>query len=96
MRTALLSIPLLLAAAPALAQTLPNSLTMSCAATRALVQKNGQAVIATGPNIYELFVVNVSYCLPSQTTRPAWVETADEAQCLVGRRCVDRQIRIRR
>jgi hypothetical protein len=94
MRPLLLSLPLLLMA-PALAQALPDSLRMSCASTRALVQQQGSAVIATGPNIYELFVTEAGQCY-SKRSEPAWIATADQEKCLVGQRCRDRRWQMKR
>lgn len=94
MRPLLLTLPLLFTA-PALAQALPDSLRMSCASARALVQQQGAVVIGTGPNIYERFVTNPGYC-PTQRAEPAWIRTADQQQCLVGKRCRDRRLQIRR
>lgn len=95
MRAILLSACLVLGAS-SLAQARPDSLTMSCAATRGLVQKSGAVVIGTGPNIYERFVTQRRFCTMTQVTEPAWIRTADQSQCLVGYRCVERPIKIRR
>lgn len=87
MRTALICLSLLFLASPAVAQELPNSLNMTCAAASALVRQNGSAVIATGPVIFERFVANQQYCGPGESTGPAWIQTRDVAQCLVGQQC---------
>lgn len=86
----------LLALTPAgtLAQELPNSLVMKCVDAQALVSRAGAVVIASGSNIYERFVANPGFC-QSQRTDPAWIPTADSAQCLVGQRCRERRIRVR-
>lgn len=90
MRPVLLSISLLLGATAAFAQDMPNSLTMSCAATSQLVREKGQVVIASGPNIYRQFNAEPGACFAEQMAVPAWIPTADQSQCLVGYRCEDR------
>lgn len=94
MRPLLLSLSFLLMA-PALAQALPDSLRMSCASARALVQQQGAVVIGTGPNIYERFVTEAGKCY-SQRSEPAWIATADQEKCLVGQRCRDRRWQMKR
>ncbi|MBS7553838.1 hypothetical protein KHC23_09250 [Ancylobacter dichloromethanicus] len=87
---ALLALP----AAPAQAQVMPNSLSMSCAQARALVRREGAVVIGTGPNLYDRFVTDAGYCR-SKRSKPAWIPTRDEAQCLVGQLCRERRFRWR-
>ncbi len=94
MRTALLSIPFILLASTSFAQAMPNSLSMSCSAARGLVQQNGAVVIGTGPNLYDRFVTSTGKCEPTQRSEPAWIPTADQAQCLVGRRCIARRFKL--
>ena len=94
MRTALLTIPFILVASMNFAQAMPNSLAMSCSAARGLVQQNGAIVIGTGPNLYDRFVTNTGYCESNQRSEPAWIATADQSQCLVGRRCIARRIKL--
>ncbi|MDQ0303201.1 hypothetical protein [Ancylobacter polymorphus] len=79
---------------PASAQAMPNSLTMSCAQARALVAREGAVVIRTGPDLFDRYVTNPSYC-QSQRSRPAWIPTRDDPQCLVGQECRERRIRWR-
>lgn len=77
----------LLAAAPAGAQGRPDSLRMSCDATRGLVSTRGAIVIGTGPNIYDRFVATRAFCQPDEMTEPVWLPTADQRQCFIGYRC---------
>lgn len=95
MKAVLFTAPLLLAASVTFAEAHPNSLAMSCASTRGLVQQTGAVVIATGSNLYDRFVTDAGYCAINQKAEPAWLATADEPQCLIGRRCVDRRIKLR-
>ncbi|MCJ8142154.1 hypothetical protein MKI84_04425 [Ancylobacter sp. A5.8] len=96
MRTALLVLPLALMAAPAMAQSMPNSLNMTCASARELVRREGAVVIGTGPVIYERYVANRGYCTVGQQTEPAWVQTADQEQCYIGSRCREHTIKKKR
>jgi hypothetical protein len=95
MKTVLFTVPFILIASATLAEARPNSLAMSCASTRGLVQNTGAIVIGTGPNLYDRFVMDAGYCTLTQKAEPAWLPTADEPECLVGRRCVERRIRRR-
>ncbi len=70
--------PFILLASATLAEARPNSLAMSCASTRGLVQNTGAVVIGTGPNLYDRFVTDAGYCTITQRADPAWLETADE------------------
>lgn len=79
---------------PASAQAMPNSLTMSCAQAQALVARQGAVVIGTGPDLFDRYVTNPGYC-QSQRSRPAWIPTRDNPQCLVGQECRERRIRWR-
>lgn len=95
--TFLLTLPLLLvgtaALAPAaLAQAMPNSLNMTCAAASDLVHRQGGVVIATGPTLFERYVANQRYCDYDQTTIPAWTRTSDQSECFIGYRCRDRLV----
>jgi hypothetical protein len=76
-----------LIAAPALAQQRPYSPRMSCAATAGLVASRGAVVIGTGPSLYNRYVRDRRFCTPSETTRTAFIPTADNPQCFVGYTC---------
>ncbi len=79
----------------ATAQSRPDSLRLTCAATSALVRQQGQVVIGTGPDIYDRYVSNQGYCSQDETTVPVWLQTADQDQCFIGYRCRERVIRRR-
>lgn len=79
---------------PASAQAMPNSLTMSCAQAQALVARAGAVVIGTGPNLFDRYVTDAGYC-QSKRSRPAWIATRDNPQCLVGQECRERRFRWR-
>lgn len=75
---------------PALAQDMPNSLDMTCSQASALVKERGQVVIATGPNIFSRYVADPDSCDAERTGVPGWIQTKDQAQCLVGFFCQER------
>lgn len=83
----LLPLTVLLIVAPAVAQAQPNSREMSCAAVAELVQRDGFAVITTGPGVFDRYVKDTGFCAGDQITVPAWVPTSDQPQCPVGYRC---------
>ena len=80
---------LLALAGSAQAQGMPNSLTMSCAQARGLVERSGAAVIATGAVEFDRYVSRRSFCTRDQEPRSSFVRTADNPQCYIGDRCVD-------
>ena len=95
MRTVLLTIPFILMAGSAFAQAGPNSLIMSCASSRALVQKRGAVLMYTGPNIFDRYVSNQSFCAGNEMTKPAWIATVDQPECLVGSVCREIEMKTR-
>jgi hypothetical protein len=83
--TAALSV---LAAGPAVAQSRPDSLRMSCAQVAALVKSQGAVVLGTGPNIYARIVANPSFCpVGQQQTRAKFIQARDNPQCFAGYEC---------
>jgi hypothetical protein len=58
---------------------------MTCAAVQALIAARGAVSIATGPQLYDQYIRDQSACLPSQTTQPDFIATADKPHCLVYR-----------
>lgn len=71
----------------ALAQEGASTLNMTCDQARGLVASQGAVVLHTGPTTYDRYVRDASFCAIQQMTRPAWVRTADVAQCPVGGVC---------
>jgi len=74
------------AAAPALAQR-ASTPSMSCRAAATLVARNGAVVLGTGPDLYDRYVVNESFCPIGYYARPAFLPTRDNPQCYVGYYC---------
>ena len=74
-------------AGPAAAQT--PSISFTCAEATQLIQKRGQAVLATSRTLYDRYVRDRSFCLYDQETRPEWVPTKDNPQCFIGYTCFE-------
>ena len=74
------------AAAPALAQR-ASTPAMSCRAATTLVARHGAVVLGTGPDLYDRYVVNESFCPTGYYARPAFLPTRDNSQCYVGYYC---------
>lgn len=87
MKSVLASVAMIGFASGAMAQPGATTLTMTCAAARGIVASQGAAVLRTGPVIYDRYVWDSSFCARQETARPAWVRTADTAQCPVGGVC---------
>ena len=77
---------LLGATGPALAQR-ASTPAMSCAAATTLVARHGAVVLGTGPDLYDRYVVNESFCPIGYYARPAFLPTRDNPQCYVGYYC---------
>jgi hypothetical protein len=65
------------------AQSGPTTLSMTCAQARGAVTSQGAIVLRTGPTTYDRYVRDSSFCALQETAWPAWVRTADIAQCPV-------------
>jgi hypothetical protein len=76
--------------ADAWAQSHPLTLRMSCAQAQGLVTSQRAIVLNTGPLTYDRYVGSYGFCAVSEILDPAWVPTADTAQCPIGYRCVPR------
>lgn len=76
--------------ADAWAQSHPLTLRMSCAQAQGLVASQRAIVLNTGPLTYDRYVSTYGTCAVGETLDPAWVPTADTAQCPIGYRCAPR------
>ena len=85
-RMALAIVILTGATAPALAQR-AQAPAMSCRAATTLVARTGAVVLGTGPDLYDRYVVNESFCPIGYYARPAFLPTRDNPQCYVGYYC---------
>ncbi|TCT03316.1 hypothetical protein [Aquabacter spiritensis] len=88
-RMAVLAAALGAAAPAAWAQDFPNTLTMTCAEAKAMVNNSTGIVLSTGPNTFNRYVKDIAYCAGAQVTKEQWVPTRDVAQCAIGSTCVD-------
>lgn len=70
-----------------MAQTAPTTLSLTCNQAKQIVASQGAVVLRTGPTTYDRYVRDPSFCGRSATTQPAWVRTADVAQCPIGAVC---------
>lgn len=73
------------AATPALARQASTSIT--CAAARALVERQGAVLFDTSPTTFDRYVRDRSFCAYGETIRPDWIPTRDTPSCNVGYRC---------
>ena len=69
------------------AQSRPLTLRMPCAQAQGLVASQRAIVLNTGPLTYDRYVGSSGSCAVGETLDPAWVPTADTAQCPIGYRC---------
>lgn len=82
-----LSLMLVLATVPALAQARPSAPDRTCAANRQSVLANGAIVLGTGGPTFDRFVRDRGFCEHGDFLEPAWIPSRDTAQCFVGYRC---------
>ena len=71
----------------AMAQARPFSPGLRCGDAANLVSLNGARVITTGDGTYDRYVASRNYCAQGESTKPAWVLTADNPQCFIGYTC---------
>lgn len=70
------------AAGPAFAQRQPYTPSMACADVIALVNRVGAVVLYTGPNTYDRYVRDRSFCGSfGERIKPEWVLSRDKRQC---------------
>lgn len=72
---------------PVLAQGLPSAADSTCAQIAGIVQSRGEAVIRTGPNLYDRYVAVPTYCDQKRIGLPTYVRTRDNPACLIGYEC---------
>jgi hypothetical protein len=63
------------------------STTLTCAAAKARVLQQGAILFDTSPTTFDRFVRDPSFCVRGEVTRPAWVPTKDNPQCMIGYTC---------
>ena len=92
MKPLLVSVAIAGFATGALAQPGATTPAMTCAQARGIVASQGAAVLRTGPTTYDRYVRDGSFCALQETARPAWVRTADVAQCPIGGVCRSNEV----
>jgi hypothetical protein len=80
----------------AIAQSGPTTLNMTCAQARGIVASQDTVMLRTEPTTYDRYVRGSSFCALGETVHPAWIRTADAAQCPVGGICRSGEIDIGR
>lgn len=90
MRRVLVPAAALLAAglAPAAAQRLSTT-DLTCAQARAVVLRQGAAVLGTGGQTFDRFVRDRTFCEATEIGRRAFVPTRDMPGCFVGYTCYE-------
>jgi hypothetical protein len=73
------------------AQSRPSTPDLTCAAAAALVDRQGAALLTTGPGTYDRFVRSQQFCERGEYPRRAWAKTRDDAQCVIGYTCGARE-----
>ena len=87
MKAIAVTVATIAAATSVSAQPRPNTTTIACSAIVSLVTARGAVVLSTGPNSYDRFVADGSFCDRGQGVEPAFERAADRGQCFVGYRC---------
>ncbi len=91
-----LTVALFAFSSAAAAQPQPSTTAMTCSQAQAFLGSQGAAVIGTGGFTYDRFVTSRAYCEPTQTTRTAFVPTADARACAIGFTCIEPTLEIGR
>lgn len=72
-----------------LAQGRPDTRYLTCATVKSIIQTNGAVVMNTSNYVYEKYVKNHAYCNVNESTKNAYVPTADYRRCKIGFICYD-------
>jgi hypothetical protein len=83
MKPTLIAVAIAAMATGAHAQAGQTTATMTCAQAKGIVTSQGAVVLRTGATTYDRQVRDSSFCAIQETAWPAWVQTADIAQCPV-------------
>ncbi|MHB2166167.1 hypothetical protein [Alsobacter sp. R-9] len=71
----------------AFAQAQADSLTMTCAQAKALVNQRGSLILGTGPYVFDRYVRDGSFCKFPMKAEESYVKTKDTSYCLAGYVC---------
>ena len=83
-------ITMLASGAPAMAQQRPYTRALTCSAVKEIVAREQNVVLSTSSNAYEMVHRDVMACASDETGAPAFEPTSDDANCLAGWRCKQR------
>ncbi|PSJ60522.1 hypothetical protein [Kumtagia ephedrae] len=88
MKSVLLALGLALVAGEAYAISRYNSAGMSCAEVKAVIQRDGAAIVRyrsarTGAQLYGRYVRDSRFCATSELPQIVYITSADSRQCLV-------------
>ena len=72
---------------PASAAEHVNSLELTGAQVKHIVEEQGSVILDTGPDLYDRYVANASYCAMGELAQRAYVPTADSSSNFVGYTC---------
>jgi hypothetical protein len=62
----------------------------TCSEVKNIVRTYGAVVLYTSAYTYDRYVYHGGYCALGEVTHAAWVPTADNASCLIGYTCGQR------
>jgi hypothetical protein len=74
---------LLLISAASFGHARPDARTLTCSQVQALLDKEGAAVVVTGPRTFDRYVSAQASCGGLEIQRPASIATKDTDQCQV-------------
>ncbi|WP_319411655.1 hypothetical protein [uncultured Cohaesibacter sp.] len=77
--------------APAFAAGQVDSHNLTGTQVKQMVQDQGSVLISTGPDQFDRYVANDSYCFLGDAAKAAFIPTADSSASLIGYTCVPAQ-----
>ena len=89
-RAGLRIMTLLVSGVAAEAQQRPYTQALTCSAVKEIVAREKNVVLSTSANAYEMVHRDVIACASDETGAPAFEPTSDNAKCLAGWRCKQR------
>jgi hypothetical protein len=69
----------------------PYAPKLACETLKAMIYDKGALVLSTGQFTFDRYVRDQGYCMLGEITEPAWLTSANQAQCFVGYTCGGRQ-----
>lgn len=81
------AIAALTVAGPALAANHVNTQNLTGNQVKQIVQEQGSVLLSTGPDLFDRYVANASYCSFGEEAQAAYVPTANSNATFVGYTC---------